>query len=159
MCRTDAPSDDDLYRRMCRIVAGRPFDGHWLTGPKAARSGRGRRQLFGATVDLAGDAGADRPLFAPEGTARSAPAPTRAGQVVMLGLRGAGARLLAIGVALTGCAVGPDFERPAAPDVEGYTPEPMLQQTTSAGVTGGEAQRLVQELDIPGQWWTLFHSE
>jgi NodT family efflux transporter outer membrane factor (OMF) lipoprotein len=78
---------------------------------------------------------------------------------VMLGRRGAGARLLAIGVALTGCAVGPDFERPAAPEVEGYTPEPMPQQTTSAGVTGGEAQRLAQDLDIPGQWWTLFHSE
>ena len=24
---------------------------------------------------------------------------------------------------------------------------------------GGEAQRFVQNLDIPGQWWTLFHSE
>jgi NodT family efflux transporter outer membrane factor (OMF) lipoprotein len=77
----------------------------------------------------------------------------------MLGLKGAGGWLLAIGIALTGCAVGPDFERPAAPDVEGYAPEPLPQQTTSAGVTGGEAQRLVQDLDIPGQWWALFHSE
>jgi outer membrane protein TolC len=25
-------------------------------------------------------------------------------------------------------------------------------------VKGGEAQRFVQGLDIPGQWWTLFHS-
>jgi hypothetical protein len=26
-------------------------------------------------------------------------------------------------------------------------------------VKGGEAQRFIQNLDIPGQWWTLFHSE
>src|SRR5690348_9673512 len=76
----------------------------------------------------------------------------------MLGLKGAGGCLLAVGVALTGCAVGPDFERPAAPDVEGYTPGPLPAKTASAGVTGGEEQRFVQGVDIPGQWWTLFHS-
>jgi NodT family efflux transporter outer membrane factor (OMF) lipoprotein len=76
----------------------------------------------------------------------------------MLGLIGAGGCLLAVGVAVTGCAVGPDFERPAAPDVEGYTRGPLPTKTASAGVTGGEEQRLVQGLDIPGQWWTLFHS-
>jgi NodT family efflux transporter outer membrane factor (OMF) lipoprotein len=59
---------------------------------------------------------------------------------------------------LTGCAVGPDFERPAAPRVSGYTAEPLTQQTSSAEVKGGEAQRFVQGLDIPGQWWTLFNS-
>jgi len=46
-----------------------------------------------------------------------------------------------------------------APDVEGYTPGPLSAKTASAGVTGGEEQRFVQDLDIPGQWWTLFHSE
>jgi NodT family efflux transporter outer membrane factor (OMF) lipoprotein len=56
------------------------------------------------------------------------------------------------------CAVGPDFERPAAPDVGGYTSAPLAQQTASADVKGGEAQHFVQTLDIPGQWWTLFHS-
>jgi NodT family efflux transporter outer membrane factor (OMF) lipoprotein len=60
---------------------------------------------------------------------------------------------------LAGCAVGPDFERPAAPDVTGYTAAPMAQQTASAEVKGGGAQRFVQDLDIPGEWWTLFHSE
>ena len=77
----------------------------------------------------------------------------------MLGIKGAGGWLLAIGIALAGCAVGPDFERPAAPDVEGYTPTPLSARTASAEVTGGEAQRFVQDLDIPGQWWTLFHSK
>jgi outer membrane protein TolC len=59
---------------------------------------------------------------------------------------------------LANCAVGPDFQQPAAPDVTGYAPQPLAEQTSSADVKGGEAQRLVQDLDIPGQWWTLFHS-
>ena len=62
-------------------------------------------------------------------------------------------------VLIAGCAVGPDFEPPPAPDVSGYTAQPLAAQTASADVKGGEAQRFVQGLDIPGQWWVLFHSE
>ena len=58
---------------------------------------------------------------------------------------------------LAGCMVGPDFLRPAAPAAADYTPEP-LPVTASAEVHGGAAQRFVRDLDIPGQWWTLFHS-
>jgi NodT family efflux transporter outer membrane factor (OMF) lipoprotein len=65
---------------------------------------------------------------------------------------------LAVSVALAGCAAGPDFERPAAPAAAGYTPEPLAAQTASAGISGGDAQRFVQGMDIPGQWWTLFRS-
>ena len=39
---------------------------------------------------------------------------------------------------LTACAVGPDFMRPAAPDVKGYTPEPLGTKTASAPAPGGE---------------------
>jgi len=60
---------------------------------------------------------------------------------------------------LGACAVGPDFERPAAPEVEGYAREPLPDETAKADIAGGKTQRLVQGLDIPGQWWTLFHSE
>jgi len=59
---------------------------------------------------------------------------------------------------LSACAVGPDFERPAAPDVAGYTSSPQIEQTASSDVVGGAAQRFVEGLDIPGQWWILFHS-
>ncbi|HXS41803.1 MAG TPA: efflux transporter outer membrane subunit [Stellaceae bacterium] len=59
---------------------------------------------------------------------------------------------------LASCAVGPDFKRPAAPAVSGYTPEKQAPATISAAVKGGEAQRFVAGMDIPGQWWTLFHS-
>ncbi|MGD0282218.1 MAG: efflux transporter outer membrane subunit, partial [Dissulfurispiraceae bacterium] len=62
-------------------------------------------------------------------------------------------------ILLAGCAVGPDFQRPTVPAVDGYTPQPLPAQTVSAEVKGGEAQRFVQDMDIPGQWWTLFHSK
>jgi NodT family efflux transporter outer membrane factor (OMF) lipoprotein len=60
---------------------------------------------------------------------------------------------------LTGCAVGPNFVTPPAPDVPGYTPEPLASRAASAKVAGGEGQHFVRDLDLPGQWWTLFHSK
>jgi NodT family efflux transporter outer membrane factor (OMF) lipoprotein len=77
------------------------------------------------------------------------------------------ARALAAAAALSllaaGCTVGPDFLRPKPPAVEGYTPEKLAPETASAEsapgkLAGGEAQRFVEAEDIPGQWWTLFHS-
>lgn len=56
---------------------------------------------------------------------------------------------------LSACAVGPDFERPDAPAVSGYTPGRL---PSSTGAAGGEVQRFHQGRDIPGQWWTLFRS-
>jgi NodT family efflux transporter outer membrane factor (OMF) lipoprotein len=65
----------------------------------------------------------------------------------------------AMSLLMTGCAVGPDFHRPAAPDVKGYTPQPLAKQTAAADTAGGQAQQFLEGHDIPGQWWTLFHSE
>ena len=59
---------------------------------------------------------------------------------------------------LTGCAVGPDFLRPSPPETKTYTPEATLPPTTASPGQGGEAQHFVQNMDIPGQWWMLFHS-
>ncbi len=72
----------------------------------------------------------------------------------------AGARILTLAAAMTaaGCAVGPDFERPAAPASANYTSTPLPERTVSSDVRGGEAQRFVEGLDIPGQWWTMFQS-
>lgn len=69
------------------------------------------------------------------------------------------ATLVAATVLLSGCAVGPDFLRPAPPKASGYTPEPLPSETASADVAGGRAQRFVANRDIPAQWWTLFQSE
>src|SRR5713101_9938310 len=65
---------------------------------------------------------------------------------------------LALTAAVSGCTVGPDFHPVAAPAVSGYTPEPLLAHTASAEVVGGAPQSLRSGGDIPGQWWTLFHS-
>ena len=43
-------------------------------------------------------------------------------------------------LALSGCAVGPNFEKPAPPAVSGYTQQP-LGTTNSANTPGGDAQR------------------
>jgi NodT family efflux transporter outer membrane factor (OMF) lipoprotein len=59
----------------------------------------------------------------------------------------------------SGCAVGPNFKRPAAPNVPGYTPSLPTTTSSSPNVTGGEAQTFAQGGDIPGDWWTLFHSK
>jgi len=75
---------------------------------------------------------------------------------------GAGLRLILSLVAVigfTGCAVGPDFHRPAAPKVTGYTAKPLAVKTVFADVAGGRVQSFLQGKDIPSQWWMLFHSK
>jgi NodT family efflux transporter outer membrane factor (OMF) lipoprotein len=63
------------------------------------------------------------------------------------------------GLGLSACAVGPNYKPPAAPQTAGFVPAGALSATTAAApVSGGEAQRFVDGLDIPGQWWTLFKS-
>jgi len=69
------------------------------------------------------------------------------------------ALVASLAASLSGCMVGPDFKRPDPPKDESYlTPETAIAETASANVLGGEAQRYVQGLDIPGQWWTVFQS-
>lgn len=69
--------------------------------------------------------------------------------------------VLALGVslALSACAVGPDYHRPVAPSAQGYMEEGTLSTTASAPGADGQAQRFIPEMDIPGEWWTLFHSQ
>jgi NodT family efflux transporter outer membrane factor (OMF) lipoprotein len=60
---------------------------------------------------------------------------------------------------LSACAVGPNYKPPAAPETAGFAPSAAIPGTTaSAPLPGGEAQRFIDGLDIPGQWWTLFKS-
>src|ERR1017187_6866883 len=59
---------------------------------------------------------------------------------------------------IAGCAVGPNFKRPTAPDVSDYTAHPPSTTVSSANVPGGEAQRFAKGSDIAEDWWTLFHS-
>jgi len=75
----------------------------------------------------------------------------------LLRIRG-GAACLTLSL-LTGCAVGPDLLEPVAPDVTGYTKEPLKASSASAGSGLEQGQRFVQGLDIPAQWWEAFHSQ
>lgn len=70
------------------------------------------------------------------------------------------------GLGLGGCAVGPDFKKPAAPAASRYGQAGQPDRTqavtgkaeqAAAGLQGG-AQALHPGQDIPAQWWMLFHS-
>jgi NodT family efflux transporter outer membrane factor (OMF) lipoprotein len=63
-----------------------------------------------------------------------------------------------IAVLLAGCAVGPNFKRPAAPDVSDYVPTPLSTTSSTANTAAGEPQRFANGADIAADWWTLFHS-
>jgi NodT family efflux transporter outer membrane factor (OMF) lipoprotein len=74
------------------------------------------------------------------------------------------ARVLSLAAALAwlplgGCAVGPDFKKPAVPQVSNYTAKPLSTTVAASNVEGGEAQRFTSGADISGDWWTLFHSQ
>ena len=60
---------------------------------------------------------------------------------------------------LAACAVGPNFKAPQAPQTPGFVaPGELPAQTRAAPAADDPAQRFVEGLDIPGQWWTLFQS-
>ena len=68
--------------------------------------------------------------------------------------------IAALGLLLAdGCAVGPNFKKPAPPGVSSYTTRPLLRTESSTNVVGGEAQTFAEGMNIPGDWWTLFHSK
>lgn len=55
---------------------------------------------------------------------------------------------------LAGCTAGPDFKRPAAPDVTGYTATSLPMQTVSAPMSSlGEAQHFTPGSSVSAQWW------
>jgi len=58
---------------------------------------------------------------------------------------------------LVGCAVGPDFKEPAAPDTKGYTEDGI--PVTKVADAKEQEQRFVLGKKINGDWWQLFHAE
>ena len=54
---------------------------------------------------------------------------------------------------LTGCAVGPDFQRPAPPDVIGYTPTPLATSLNSSPTTLGDPQNIIKAERLTKHWW------
>jgi NodT family efflux transporter outer membrane factor (OMF) lipoprotein len=69
--------------------------------------------------------------------------------------RGGHAPAAAALLVLAGCAVGPNFERPAPPAIQSYdTPESDLPTGTPARAAAGSAGA-----DLPALWWQLFKSD
>ena len=63
---------------------------------------------------------------------------------------------LAMSIALLGgCAVGPDFVRPTAPDTDRFTREPLPAATVAAD---GQTQHFVSGVAMTADWWRLFKS-
>lgn len=56
---------------------------------------------------------------------------------------------------LAGCTVGPDFERPAAPQVKNYADGGDPAQTVEAA---GSRQQFLAAKNVPADWWRLFDS-
>jgi len=63
-----------------------------------------------------------------------------------------------IGICLSACTVGPDFRRPEAPSVSGYTSTVLPRETATASVSGGAAQYFAAGREISAQWWQLFNN-
>jgi NodT family efflux transporter outer membrane factor (OMF) lipoprotein len=71
-----------------------------------------------------------------------------------------GLGVLAVSAALllhAGCAVGPNFHKPAPPQAPGYTPAPPTATAATPNVAGGNAQGFAPGADIPADWWEVFH--
>jgi NodT family efflux transporter outer membrane factor (OMF) lipoprotein len=56
---------------------------------------------------------------------------------------------------LGACAVGPDFVRPAPPDADRYTREPLAATTVAAD---GQTQNFTSDDLLMADWWRLFKS-
>ena len=63
-----------------------------------------------------------------------------------------------IAILLAGCTVGPHYRPPAPPTVTTYDRAPEPSQTVNSAGAAGTAQHLNPAMDVPAQWWTLFHS-
>ncbi|OGT56577.1 MAG: hypothetical protein A3F43_01940 [Gammaproteobacteria bacterium RIFCSPHIGHO2_12_FULL_42_10] len=64
-------------------------------------------------------------------------------------------------ILLTGCAVGPDFHEPIAPQVSSYTESPLHLKTvgdTQATRSADHAQSFDYSQTLEGQWWRMFRS-
>lgn len=83
-------------------------------------------------------------------TIKAAPSPQPISAKYCTGL------MLVCALTLVGCSVGPDFHRPEAPAISGYTAEPLSRQMTSTN--DGTAQSFEPGSDTPAMWWTLFHA-
>jgi NodT family efflux transporter outer membrane factor (OMF) lipoprotein len=64
----------------------------------------------------------------------------------------------ALVASVSGCAVGPNFFPPAAPDVAGYLPGKLTSPSAGPGAPRVGGQHFVTGADISARWWSAFQS-
>jgi NodT family efflux transporter outer membrane factor (OMF) lipoprotein len=69
-----------------------------------------------------------------------------------------GACLPAAALLCAACAVGPDFDRPAPPKVDGFVREALVPSAATEGA-GGAAQAFKPGEPVPQRWWAGLGSE
>lgn len=69
--------------------------------------------------------------------------------------------LLVIFCSLSGCLMGPNFHPPCPPNIHSYNAKPLPKKTVGIKSAGkaGKSQVYQWGRDLPGEWWTLFHSK
>src|ERR1700694_5320028 len=71
----------------------------------------------------------------------------------------AGVTILTIlSLAVSGCAVGPNFSPAAAPDVDGYVPGKLASPDPGRGGPRVAGQHFVSGADVSARWWSAFKS-
>lgn len=73
----------------------------------------------------------------------------RAGRIVAVG---------ALALLAAACAAGPDFEKPAPPQVKEMTMQPMPAQTVETDAPTGDAQRFLAGEPVSERWWLAYNS-
>jgi NodT family efflux transporter outer membrane factor (OMF) lipoprotein len=65
----------------------------------------------------------------------------------------------AVAVAVSGCAVGPNFSPAPAPDVDGYVPGKLASPGPRPGGPRVPGQHFVTGADVSARWWAAFRSQ
>jgi len=63
-----------------------------------------------------------------------------------------------LAMAISGCAVGPNFKPAAVPDVDGYVPGKLASPNPGQGGPRVAGQHFVTGADVSARWWSAFRS-
>jgi NodT family efflux transporter outer membrane factor (OMF) lipoprotein len=66
---------------------------------------------------------------------------------------------IVIALSAAGCAVGPNFVRPAAPEADRYLPGKLASPTSDRSGPEVQGQHFATGEDIPAKWWAAFKSQ
>lgn len=80
-------------------------------------------------------------------------------RIVRLLQKGTTISAVIAGLVVYGCAAGPNYRPPEAPNVKAYIEGELPAETVGAPGTAGPTQRFNPGKDIPAEWWTLFGSD